>query len=157
MDISTMRSLVDEAIDEGFLFRSEGTVLSSAEGYNYTARAMIGALLDFSGTPSFNNYCKNQKTLTGWLASKGNPINEKARTILKGSSSDPTMGSMLTDVEREFVRPLVDEHTQRGGRRPSSPEIDATSAMVVSKIIWDLSLGNPDLSQFVGMLRASES
>jgi len=154
VDLSAIRELVDEAIDDGLLFRSEGTVLSSAEGFNVAARAVLGALLDNAGLPSFNTYCANQKKMLGWLAAKSNPISKQARDLLKRESWEPSARSMLADVNREFIAPLIQEHVAKGGARPGDAEAKATCAMLVAKILWDLQLGNPDLAKYVSMLKA---
>lgn len=154
MNVSSIRELVEEAITEGLLFRSEGTVLSSAEGFNVAGRAVLGALLDNAGLPGFNTYCTNQKKTLGWLVAKGNPISKQARDLLKRESWDPSATSMLSDVNREFIGPLVEEHIAKGGTRPGDADIKATCAVLVAKILWDLHLGNPDLSRYVSMLRA---
>ncbi len=149
MELDEIEFLVQEAFGRGLLFRSEGTVLSSAEGFNYAARAVLGAMVVNLGQQQFNSYFRNQKTLVGWLGSKSDPISARARKLKKARSTDPTVRSMLNDVEGEFVAPLVGEHTRRGGTRPSNDEIEATCAMLVSKILWDLELGNPDLSKYL--------
>ena len=79
MDLEGIQHLIDEAIGDGLLIESEGTVLSSAEGFNYAGRAVLGALCLVLGQPAFNQYCSNQRKFLGWLASKGNPISKKAR------------------------------------------------------------------------------
>lgn len=152
LDLSEIRKFVDEAISDGLLFRSEGTVLSSVDGFNVSARAVLGALLDNLGRPPFNTYCTNQKRLLGWLASKSNPISERARDLFK-REGDPSARSMLADARRELIGPLIDEHIARGGDRPTDAEVRATCAFLVAKILWDLHLGNPDLSKYIAMLR----
>jgi flagellar basal body-associated protein FliL len=152
MEISDIRKLVGAAVADGFLVRTEGTMLLSSGRHDYAGRAVLGALLDNVGQPSFNAYFESQKSMLGWFSSQRNPISRTARVILKSAGSDPTMHSVLTDVEREFIRPLVDEHVGYGGRRPSKAEIDSACAMLAAKILSDLQMGNADLSKFIRTL-----
>jgi hypothetical protein len=61
---------------------------------------------------------------------------------------------MFEDLESEFVAPLVAEHVKNGGQAPSAEQVEATCAMLLAKILWDVKLGNPDQAVVLRMLGA---
>ena len=157
LKVEQIRLLVNEAVRAGyiFVFEPEGTMLSTAEGYNRAGVAVLGAMVLNLGQPTFNLYCENQRRAIGWLQSRTNPIQVEARELrAKRRGNDPSVRSMLEDVEREFVAPLVAEHVKNGGQAPSVDEVEATCAMLLAKILWDAKLGNPDQAAALRMLGA---
>lgn len=154
--VEQIRFLVNEAVRAGYIFEQDRTMVGSAEGYNRAGIAVLGAMILNLGQPTFNTYCENQQRAIGWLQSKTNPIQAEARELrAKRRGNHPSVRSMFDDVEREFVGPLVDEHAKNGGQAPGAEELEATCAMLLAKILWDLKLGNPDLAAVLRMLGPS--
>jgi hypothetical protein len=155
MELKEMRNLVDEAIDNGYLIKSGGTVLSTSIGYHYAGRAVLGALLENLGSVNLNKYIKNQKSMLGWLVSKSNPIAGQARSILKEMNANDKTKSAFSDCKREFIDPIIQEHTMMGGKCPSDTEINATCAMLLAKIAWDCNYSNTDLANHIATYKDS--
>lgn len=155
MTIEEMEALVHETTAAGLLFESDGTVLSTAEGYNHAALAVIGALLLNLGKPGFNTYCENQRRALGWLFSRSNPISRQGRDLrVKYRSREPSVVSMFRDVQIQLLDPLLSTHAKRGGRTLTADQQEAVCAMLLAKILWDLNLGNPALATSLRMLGA---
>lgn len=95
-----IRSLVNEAVRAGYLFEQDGTMLSTGEGYNRAGVAVLGAMVLNIGQGTFNTYCKNQLRAIGWVQSKTNPVQARARELrAKRRSHDASVRSMFEDVE----------------------------------------------------------
>lgn len=155
MTIQEMEVLVQEATAAGLLFENEGTVLSTAEGHNHAAFAVIGALLLNLGKPGFNTYCENQRRALRWLFSRSNPISREGRDLrAKYRSRDPSIVSMFRDVQIQFLDALLSTHAKRGGRTLTADQQGAVCAMLLANILWDLNLGNPALAPSLRLLAA---
>jgi len=153
MTIQEMEAHVQAGIARGLLFENEGTILSTAEGYNHAALAVIGATLLNLGKPTLNTYCENQRRALGWLFSRTNPISRQGRDLrAKFRARDPSVVSMFHDIKNEFLTPLLSAHAQRGGHTLTAGQEEAVCAMLLAKILWDVNLGNPDLAASVRML-----
>lgn len=145
MTIEEMRTQVDSAINKGLLFEHEGVLLSSADGYNQAAVAVVGTLLMQLGKPSFNAYARNQLRALGWLYSRSNPIASLARRLRGAAKAlDPSAGAIMRDVSEEFIEPILREHKALGGADLSDEEWQALVAMLAAKLLWDLDKGNPN-------------
>ena len=99
-------------------------------------------------------YCHNQMYHLGWIGSRGNPILLQAREFrAKYRKNDPSVRSMIQDVNREFIQPLIAEHLARGGQAPSVDEVEAVCAMLLSQIVSDWQLANSELDSVILMLQ----
>jgi hypothetical protein len=156
MTVEEIRACIDVAVTRGYLFEQGGTMLSTAEGYNQAALAVLGAMLLNLGKPTFNMYCESQSRALGWLQSKANPISRQARELrTKFRQQDPSMQSMFEDATKAFIAPLLSAHARAGGRPIARDHEEATCAMLLAKIIWDYKFGNPLLAPSIRMLGVS--
>ena len=147
MTLEEIRARVDDAVVLGYLFERDGSMLSTAEGYNRAALAVLGAILLNLGKPTLNKYCENQGRALGWLQSKANPISRQARELRsKFQQRDPSIQSMFEDATKAFIAPLLTAHARAGGKPIPRDHEEATCAMLIAKIMWDNGLGNPELA-----------
>lgn len=153
MTVEDMEARLGAELASGLLFESEGTILSSAEGYNHAACAVIGAMLLNIGKPTFNVYCDNQRRTLGWLMSRTNPICREARQLRsKSRAGDPSVASIFADVRQEFLHPLLSAHRHQGGTPLTAKQEEGVAAMLAAKVLWDARFGNPELAAAVRML-----
>lgn len=153
MTIEEIRAHVDYAVACGYLFEQDNTMLSTAEGYNHAAEAVLGAMLLNLGRPNFNIYCENQLRSIGWLQSKTNPISQQARELRKRfRQQDPSTLSMFEDATKEFIKPILSEHAKASGKPLTQDQEEATCAMLLIKIIRDYSSSNTSLAASIRML-----
>jgi len=144
MSIDELEQIVRKAYESGSIFiAGDGNVLSREGGS--AAAAALGALLETIDDRRFNVYCENQRRLTGWVSSRGNPILEQARTLLKTEHKDHAAAAALDHAWYEFVGLLVNEHVRRGGQPPDQAQTRATCAVFVAKVVWDQMLGNDQI------------
>jgi len=156
MTVDDMQAHLNAEVADGLLLENQGTILSTAEGYNHAACAATGALVLNLGNPGFNMYCENQRRMLGWLTSKANPLSRRARELRsRHRSGDPSVSSMFEDVRREFLEPLSLAHRRAGGAGLTPKQDEATCAMLLAKILWDVGLGNPEMGGSIRMLRTA--
>lgn len=156
MTVDEMQAHLKAEIAGGLLFENQGTILSSAEGYNHAACAAIGAMVFNLGKAGFNIYCENQRRMLGWLTSKTNPISRRARELRsRYRSADPSVSSMFEDVRREFLEPLSLAHRRAGGAAITPKQDEAACSMLLAKILWDVGLDNLEMGVSVRMLRTA--
>jgi hypothetical protein len=151
--LEEIRARVDDGVALGYLFEQDGSMLSTAEGYNRAALAVLGAMLLNLGKPILNKYCENQGRALGWLQSKANPISRQGRELrTKFRQRDPSIQSMFEDATTAFIAPLLTAHARAGGKPIPRVHELATCTMLLAKIMWDNSLGNPELAAWIRML-----
>jgi hypothetical protein len=131
---------VREAYERGSIFIADDGNVLSVEGGSGVA-AVLAALLETIDDRRFMVYCENQRRLTNWGNSRGNPILEQARSLLKQERKDPRVKALLDQAWYECIGPIVNERVKRGGDPPTVEQARATCAVFVAKYAFDRAIG----------------
>lgn len=150
MKLEEIQKVVSGAYERGSIFVADDGNVLSAEGGS-AAAAVLGALLETIDDKRFNVYCENQRRFTGWANSRGNPILEEARKLLKRDRKEPRVKALLDQAWYECIGPLVNEHVRRGGEAPNTDQTRATCAVFLAKHAFDLALGNDQIPVQLGV------